>query len=64
MDASAKETHSSIEDVADGQDSDAPNDREWTTGIGLYASGSLFSNVVNVECRSSDAGEPAIGKNM
>ena len=33
--ASARETHSSIDDVAAGQKSDVANDREWMTGIGL-----------------------------
>ena len=37
--ASARETHSSIDNVAAGQESDVASDREWMAGIGCRHQG-------------------------
>lgn len=55
-------THSSIDAVATGHESDVASDRECMTGIGLYDSGSLAIKELNVFRMSSGAGEFEIAK--
>lgn len=59
---SASATHSSIEDVAAGKESDVARPSEWITVTGLYESEFLARREPNLEWRLSGAGESAMGR--
>ncbi len=57
MESSAVASHSSMEDVASGQEREVLRESEWMIGMGLYESGFLARMFVRVEWRLVGAGE-------